>query len=633
MAQVIDNTKNEFEQSEYASVSVGSNGVINEETGITGKSITVEIGESFNEGKMVNRIENITPYTEILFIGVNNTKRKEYLVVAKANTRAWIGNARDVLSDKKERAFTHSFNSTESDFYNTVKDVVGSYDKESIEVMEQIDCHANILEENRPILAYVVCTLLESEGLYPDNTYEWLLDNAEYRSVLEQVNKDLNKLKNKQKTKEIAKEVDSLTAQANEAIEGAVENVTDFLDNSAEKIRQTTREIVSRILGKQPEIIGEATEIIESPDRVISKKSLEKTNEQTKVETDEQKVNEYIDTETDEQTEYVDNTQAQNYDILEIEQEQLEYIRKYSDKTKEQPKKPAQTEFEKVGTGCIKCGFTGLIEDPITGIKAICDCQYREKMRLENEQKERVEFERRNIRLGIKDQKMLELVIPEDRRESDFQEQKAKEHIGSMAVAQNVMIKNYPNYVAGIIEILNNIENDSLNQSYLIGSPSGFGKETAVYTGIKRLLAKGKKVVPYKSLVELGAIKVEYEKELLRQMRGVYDGNKEKPDFTWKDYLEADVLFTYLSSVASKELESEVLYGIMNIRSKNGLPTIVTTTFPIEAYTSVPKLKQRYWDDMLAYKEVKEGRKQFDRLYHISCFKLYDIVAKRGKDY
>lgn len=665
MAQVIDSTKNEFVQGEYASVSVGSNGIINEEMGVTDNSITIKIGESFNEGKMINRIENLTPYTEILFIGVNTKKRKEYLVVSKGDIKTWVGNARDVLSDKKERAFTNSFRNLDSGFSEAVESLIGNYNKESLEIIEQFDCRVNILGENRPILAYVVGVMLENEGLYPSNTYEWLLDNEEYRPVLEQIEKDLKKLKSRQKTKEISKEVESLTAQMNETIEDAVSSITDLLDRGVEKVKQATIGIISEITCKQPEIIGEATEIIESPDKMISSVSLEKTGEQIETENNNEKyvnepeTNKYISIEeldqqdqqdselsesmntedlgqyeTVETTEYEnEEPQKQNQGIIELEKEQFEYIKKYGNKVKEQPKKPVKAEFEKIGAGCIKCGFTGLIEDPITGIKAVCDCQYREKMRLEKEQNERVEFERRNIRLGITDQRMFELVIPEDRRESDFQEQKAKEHIGSMAVAQNVKIKNYQNYVTGIIELLNDIENDSLNQSYLIGSPSGFGKETAVYTAIKRLLSKGKKVVPYKSLAELGDIKVEYEKELLRQMRGVYSGSKEKSDFTWKDYLEADVLFTYLSSVASKELESEVLYGIINIRSKNGLPTVVTTTFPIEAYTSVPKLKQRYWDDMLAYKPVANGRKQFDRLYHISCFKLYDIVAKKGKDY
>ena len=204
-----------------------------------------------------------------------------------------------------------------------------------------------------------------------------------------------------------------------------------------------------------------------------------------------------------------------------------------------------------------------------------------------------------------------------------------------MAESQGVKVRNFGAYADGLENILTSIAYGKLNRSYIIGAPNGYGKETMVYTAMKLLLAQKKKVVPYKSLVELAGIKADYEQNLLRQFRGGGTKQSKQERFTWTDYLEADVLFTYLSAVSSKELESDVLYSILSIRAKNGLPTIVMVSFSLDAYVKDPKLRKYYWDDMLAYK-VKEGESSLDRLIHISCYKLYktdDFKAVRGIDY
>lgn len=300
-------------------------------------------------------------------------------------------------------------------------------------------------------------------------------------------------------------------------------------------------------------------------------------------------------------------------------------------------RRTAEKEIRKIGDGCIKCNFTGHVTDPITGIVAICECQHREELKQKKEKEEQEKFEAKQLQLEIADRELFELLIPEDRRNSELQMDLVRSHISSMAESQDVKVRNFGVYENALNSIMTSITYGKLNRSYIIGAPNGYGKETMVYTAMKILLAQNKKVVPYKSLFELADLKADYEQRLLRQLRGSsrVTKNKDKKRFEWVDYLEADVLFTYLSGVGSKELESDVLYSILNIRAKNGLPTIVMASFPLDMYTKDIKLRKYYWDDMIAYKP-REGEASLDRLIHVSCYKLYkadSFGAVKGVDY
>ena len=149
--------------------------------------------------------------------------------------------------------------------------------------------------------------------------------------------------------------------------------------------------------------------------------------------------------------------------------------------------------------------------------------------------------------------------------------------------------------------------------------------------------------MPYISLSELAELRVENEKRLLKGMElgTKVDWNKEwdEPDykyykdntrifkvpevitgrFSWSEYMNADMLFCFFSSMDSKVIESHTLKCILDIRGAKALPTVAFISTSLNPYKLDNNLREYIWDEILAYKPDKNC---FDRVYHVSCYKI-----------
>lgn len=280
--------------------------------------------------------------------------------------------------------------------------------------------------------------------------------------------------------------------------------------------------------------------------------------------------------------------------------------------------------------GCALCNYTGLIEDAKTGLILQCDCQL-------SEYTLKKKRDGRAPKLTVNDMDKLRAIVPLEFRNTEFDSDRLKHDLSNLANTQNIRVYRYNNYIDTINTILAQISVSELKNSYIIGAPNDFGKSTFVYTALKRLIALDKKVVPYLSLVELAELKVEYENRLVDKLKNPRFSEplrRGKDEVIWKDITDADVLFTRLSSVDSKYVESMVLSALMRLRGSKGKPTIVMAYTPLDPYINDEKLRSLYWDDMLSYTGKEENTK-VDRLIHRACYKRdgVRIQAQKGVDY
>lgn len=203
-------------------------------------------------------------------------------------------------------------------------------------------------------------------------------------------------------------------------------------------------------------------------------------------------------------------------------------------------------------------------------------------------------------------------------------------------------VRGFNRYCSVCTKVLDTIRQGKLpNQSYLIGAPVGFGKTNFVVESLVLMVKHGWLTVPYVSLTELAAIKIAEEQRLMKPFTsspmtyktdGYGDFNytdavltaafDKKPaiivgKYSWSEYMNARILFVYLSSVLSKELESNMLAQLLNIRGSKGLPTIVMIGTSLEPYLNDVRLKELVWSEITEY----EDGKSLNRLYHVSCYK------------
>ena len=153
----------------------------------------------------------------------------------------------------------------------------------------------------------------------------------------------------------------------------------------------------------------------------------------------------------------------------------------------------------------------------------------------------------------------------------------------------------------------------------------------------------GKKAVPYTSLFELAELRGDYEKYVLRKFKRKQEDEEEKEEgfgiyndevkkYTWKDYISADIVFVFLTTLDNAQIESNTLKALLEIRSNKMLPTVVLTDSSLDAYESDARLKRYVWDDIVA---PSEEMATYDRMLHVSTYKRYKIMgeARRGVDY
>jgi len=282
---------------------------------------------------------------------------------------------------------------------------------------------------------------------------------------------------------------------------------------------------------------------------------------------------------------------------------------------------------------CNKCNDVGYIINAL-GMKIKCSCK------IESPIKEKViEVGKPSYHVteAQKEVTVTKKLIPDARANDEFDEQFIKNRLTKMCKAQDCKIMRFAEYTEALNEIIVGISIGTLNKSYLIGAPNGFGKTTFANTCIKRLDAMGKKAVPYISLFEIGALLLEYEKKIM----GAIDRRKEIVsenedeiiyEYKWEEYMKSDVLFTYLTTLERADAEVKLLKEIIQIRGPKGLPTVVFTDISMMPYFNNKLLKKIVWDEILAYSYDAASP---DRLLHVSCFKIYNsaIKAKAGEDY
>lgn len=218
-------------------------------------------------------------------------------------------------------------------------------------------------------------------------------------------------------------------------------------------------------------------------------------------------------------------------------------------------------------------------------------------------------------------------LVPDARIDDEYSEDILKENLAKICEAQGCGIKGFGEYTSALNEILVAISTGTLRKSYIIGSPNGFGKTTFANTCIKRLDKMGYRAVPYISLFELAELRMIYERMLLGYLKKRVEKDEEDTDdseeftYTWRDYLRADVVFTYLTILENKKIETAILKALLDIRGPKGLPTIVFTSSSLVPYLNDVTLKKVIWDDILAYSDDCD---KADRLIHKACFKIYN---------
>lgn len=283
---------------------------------------------------------------------------------------------------------------------------------------------------------------------------------------------------------------------------------------------------------------------------------------------------------------------------------------------------------------CEKCQNGWIVTSPL-GLKVKCNCMIESPIKNEVVTADKPIYHVTGAQKELAVQRRL---IPEARQDDEFDENAVKNAVIEMCNAQGCKVKNFQKYIDTLNDIIVGISVNTLRKSYIIGAPDGFGKVAFVNTCIKRLNAMGKRAVPYISLFELGELKVEYEKKLLGYLKNSKKAYEEESsaneeiEYTWSDYMKADVLFTHLTTLDNKKVEVRLLKIIMDIRGPKGLPTIVFTSSSLKPYTNDADLKRFVWDDILSYNDETAG---CDRLIHRSCYKIYnmEIQAREGEDY
>lgn len=253
-----------------------------------------------------------------------------------------------------------------------------------------------------------------------------------------------------------------------------------------------------------------------------------------------------------------------------------------------------------------------------------------------------------------REQAVRESVVPKNYKGATFDLEKIKTNIKNQYIKTGRIYKihKFNDYVGICQSLLTAFRMKKLPQrSYLIGAPNGFGKTSFVMESLITLRKQGFVVAPYISLWELAQIRVENELRISKKM-GKYRINSDNKTelvpmvdnnipiktpivvqnaYSFSEYINADCLFVYFSDISSKEIESSMLYQLLQIRGAKGLPTIVMMSSSLEPYTNDTALKEYIWNEII---DFDENSRSLDRVYHISCYKFKSTsVDSRGEKF
>lgn len=255
-------------------------------------------------------------------------------------------------------------------------------------------------------------------------------------------------------------------------------------------------------------------------------------------------------------------------------------------------------------------------------------------------------------------------LVPENYKDARFTEDQIKRNLILQHKKSNGLytIHAFDKYMSICNEILSSIRLKRVpRRSWLIGAPNGFGKSSFVNECLITMLKHGWVTVPYTSLHELAEIRVAEEQRLMRPFSDrltqgiyseengrffsekeyyIYKNGKEPVDiikrpkvisnnYSWSEYLNAKCLFVHFTSVVSKDLESNVLFQLLNIRGAKGLPTIVMISTSLQPYVKDVMLRETIWDEILDY---NESANTYDRVAHVSTYKRKNLETGFNKD-
>lgn len=301
---------------------------------------------------------------------------------------------------------------------------------------------------------------------------------------------------------------------------------------------------------------------------------------------------------------------------------------------------------------CTKCWDTHMVEDEYLGIQVECDCV---RQRIAEESKKASEDKALAFILKQKENNKANIeiaksngIIPECRLND----------VLDMDILLERKIEQYGNNIARFEEysrVLSTIYVETkmgnrIDRSYLIGAPKGLSKTTFVYSCIKNLMDNGKKVVPYVTLSEAFVLynnhvrrmnsakylcapnksnkydaagmdySIEYEEEVVKELKG----------FTWRDFLECDVLFINLSSPLAKLPEIDTLMLLLDCRGRSFKPTIVMTSLGPTNYYYGNYIGNTFFNE---YIDKTSGKyPSYGRLKHVSCFNMTEEFKKKQEN-
>lgn len=219
-------------------------------------------------------------------------------------------------------------------------------------------------------------------------------------------------------------------------------------------------------------------------------------------------------------------------------------------------------------------------------------------------------------------------------------------------------VENYEEYFQTCDGVISALRTKRLpNNSYVLGAPNGFGKQSFATDCILSSLHNGWITAPYISLTELAELKVANDKSLMRGLMGLggeishqpfnfntgeYDTEKEIVEqyyctkdelptglkspllitcnYSWSEFMNAPILVTFFTGLDSKVLESQIFYDILSIRSAKGYPTIAMTSTSMAPYFNDAVIGRHIWKEIISYD--KDSR-SYDRVLHVSCYKSY----------
>lgn len=288
---------------------------------------------------------------------------------------------------------------------------------------------------------------------------------------------------------------------------------------------------------------------------------------------------------------------------------------------------------------CSKCHGKGYILEPVLGLKIKCDCVDRYK-ELKSSKEGTVHGIMKVKGTALLTECMVLGLIPRRRINDLLGFREMGDRIGALCKenGESINLYDYEVYKTAIKNVLSCfVVNKELDYSILFSAPNGFGKTTFVYSCLKLLVLNGKKVVPFVSLFELAQKRLDYmtdttwrkgdnyytdterkmmanasyngriqynknlkldevEEEEISEPKKFIDMTDTEKDiyiqsikdknYTYKDYLDSDVLFCQLSVAEQSYIEISTLKSIMDYRGLHCKPTIIITDRNIEAYKS-----------------------------------------------